>query len=153
MAKQRKTKDEWHLETNYGYGWEVECVEETWLAASEQARCYRANTTAQVRIRKRRVRIGLRVNRVDLLTGLSKLHIDYTQDGALYIDYTQDGATHNHYWRMAGTAKDLSFGIYVGETPIGILLDRLEECPEEVEGCPVELVREAVQWLRTKGAG
>jgi hypothetical protein len=30
MAKQRKTRDEWHLETNYGYGWEVECVRLNW---------------------------------------------------------------------------------------------------------------------------
>lgn len=25
----RKTKDEWQLWTNYGYGWECECVEES----------------------------------------------------------------------------------------------------------------------------
>jgi hypothetical protein len=32
--------------------------------------------------------------------------------------------------------------------PFGILLDRLQECPEEVEGASSEVVSQAVEWMR-----
>lgn len=59
MARQRKTRDEWHIEVNYGYGhgWEHETTESSWKEAREMLKCYRANVAYPVRSRKRRVRI------------------------------------------------------------------------------------------------
>lgn len=57
MSYQRKTKDEYQILTNSGYGWDVETTEETMKEAIEQARCYRDNTTALVRIKKVRVKL------------------------------------------------------------------------------------------------
>jgi hypothetical protein len=57
----RKTRDVWHIMTNYGYGWECECVEYTWKEAKQTAREYRENTNASVRIEKHRERIEMEV--------------------------------------------------------------------------------------------
>jgi hypothetical protein len=54
-------------------------------------------------------------------------------------------------WSVMGTAAALVEGWVIREVPFGILLDRLQECPEEVEGCPAGLVLEAVEWLRKNG--
>ena len=54
MAYVRKTRDRWDIETNYGYGWDVECSEYTWEEAKEQLRTYRANITGLVRLKKHR---------------------------------------------------------------------------------------------------
>ena len=57
-VKTRKTVDEYHIMTDYGYGEESECVEETYRAAKEQLRCYQDNANARsVRIKKVRVKI------------------------------------------------------------------------------------------------
>lgn len=56
----RKTRDEFDIEGNYGYGWDVVTCEETRKAAREQLRCYRENEpSAQHRIVKRRVRVAV----------------------------------------------------------------------------------------------
>lgn len=55
MAYVRKTRDEFEIQSNYGYGWDVECTEETMRQARLQARRYRENISAPVRIVKRRV--------------------------------------------------------------------------------------------------
>ena len=59
MAYQRKTRDVWHIEVNYGFGhgWEHEVTEMSWKEARDQLKCYRANTPYPVRARKRRERI------------------------------------------------------------------------------------------------
>ncbi len=57
MSYQRKTRDEWEIQSNSGYGWDLECTEETAKAAREQVKCYRANTPYPIRIVKRRVKI------------------------------------------------------------------------------------------------
>jgi len=56
MAYTRKTRDRWDIETNYGYGWEVECSEYTWAEAKAQAKCYRENSYGRfaVRVKKHR---------------------------------------------------------------------------------------------------
>ena len=54
MAYVRKTVDRWDIETNYGYGWEVECSEYTLKDAKMQYRCYRDNISGLVRLVKRR---------------------------------------------------------------------------------------------------
>ncbi len=54
----RKTVDRWDIETNYGYGWEVECSEYTLKDAKMQLRCYRDNISGLVRLVKRRERIA-----------------------------------------------------------------------------------------------
>ena len=54
MAYVRKTRDRWDVETNYGFGWEVECSEYTWKDAKMQYRCYRDNISGLVRLVKRR---------------------------------------------------------------------------------------------------
>lgn len=45
MAYQRKTRDEWQLFVNYGYGdgWEHETSEETYREARERVKEYRDN--------------------------------------------------------------------------------------------------------------
>lgn len=55
----RKTRDEWHLEVDYGYGhgWEHEVTEETRAEGLERLREYRANCQYAVRLVKRRVRL------------------------------------------------------------------------------------------------
>lgn len=54
----RKTRDTWEIWTNYGYGWEHECTENTWKEAREQLKCYRENTPgSMVRAKKRREKI------------------------------------------------------------------------------------------------
>ena len=52
----RKTRDRWDIETNCGYGWEVECSEYTRKEAKEQLRCYRENACGRfcVRLTKHR---------------------------------------------------------------------------------------------------
>lgn len=58
MAYERKTIDRWDIETNYGYGWEVENSEYTWADAKRSVREYRENLEAYgkclVRLVKRR---------------------------------------------------------------------------------------------------
>ena len=58
MAYQRKTRDRWDIETNYGYGWDVECSEYTWADAKRTVREYRENLEAygkcSVRLTKHR---------------------------------------------------------------------------------------------------
>ena len=57
----RKTIDRWDIETNYGYGWEVEVSEYTWKDAKKQYKCYIDNVAAygkgQVRMTKHREKI------------------------------------------------------------------------------------------------
>lgn len=43
MAYKRKTRDRWDIETDYGYGWDVECSEYTYPEAKERLREYRDN--------------------------------------------------------------------------------------------------------------
>ena len=61
MAYQRKTQDRWDIETNYGYGWEVENSEYTRTDAKRSLREYRENLQAygkcQVRMTKHRERL------------------------------------------------------------------------------------------------
>ena len=58
MGYVRKTYNEYDIETNYGYGWEVECTEATYKEAKQTAKEYRENATGLqgIRIVKRRVR-------------------------------------------------------------------------------------------------
>ena len=55
----RKTRDRWDIETNYGYGWDVECSEYTWREAKEQYKCYAENVGGRcsVRLTKHREKI------------------------------------------------------------------------------------------------
>ena len=57
MAYVRKTKDEYEIQGDCGYGWEMETTEETYKAAKAQAKCYRENVNYPIRIVKKRVRI------------------------------------------------------------------------------------------------
>ena len=60
MAYVRKTYDEYEIVTNYGYGWEVECTEETMKEARQRKKEYMENASGLqgIKIVKRRVRIG-----------------------------------------------------------------------------------------------
>lgn len=55
MAYERKTKDEWMVEGNYGYGWEVVSYDETYEEAKQMLKDYRENEPYPFRIRKHRV--------------------------------------------------------------------------------------------------
>lgn len=57
MTYVRKTRDEWEVQSNYGYGWDLETTEDSLQGAREQLKTYRENINAPVRIVKRRVRI------------------------------------------------------------------------------------------------
>ena len=60
MAYQRKTRDIFVLQSNYGYqhGWEDTTYEDTWRAARAQLTCYRENQPEYAhRVIKRRERI------------------------------------------------------------------------------------------------
>lgn len=46
MAYKRKTRDRWDIETNYGYGWEVENSEYTRGDAKHSLQEYRENLQA-----------------------------------------------------------------------------------------------------------
>lgn len=56
MSYQRKTTDVYILLTNYGDGWNEELEESSRKEIKQRAREYRANTTAQVKILKRRIK-------------------------------------------------------------------------------------------------
>ena len=53
----RKTQDRWDIVTNYGYGWEVENSEYTRADALRSLKEYRENTTAAVKLVKRREKL------------------------------------------------------------------------------------------------
>lgn len=57
MAYKRKTRDRWDIETNYGYGWEVENSEYTWADAKRSIKEYRDNIKGLCRLVKRREKI------------------------------------------------------------------------------------------------
>lgn len=56
MSYQRKTTDSYILLTNYGYGWDEELTETNHKEIEQRAREYLANTTAQIKILKRRIK-------------------------------------------------------------------------------------------------
>ena len=61
MAYQRKTRDRWDIETNYGYGWEVQNSEYTRADAKRSLQEYMENLQAygkcEVRMTKHRERL------------------------------------------------------------------------------------------------
>lgn len=58
MAYIRKTRDEYQLLVNYGYGYEYELVEDTFAEAKARLREYRANLPQYAaKIVKRRVAV------------------------------------------------------------------------------------------------
>lgn len=58
MAYKRKTRDEWRLLGNYGYGWDVILTEDTRAEALEQLKTYRENEPGIMHILERvRVKI------------------------------------------------------------------------------------------------
>ena len=53
----RKTYDEYQIQTNYGYGWEVENTEGNWKDAKRSIKEYRDNISGIVRLVVKRVKI------------------------------------------------------------------------------------------------
>jgi hypothetical protein len=146
----RKTRDEYHIETNYGYGWEVECVEESWKEAKERVKEYRENTTAAVRVRKRRVKVNPERSPVvwaGISFGWDSVNRPVPPVRA-YLCFERDGIKCNQ--RLKGDSFLLAVGVHQKEVPVGILLDRLEEYPEEVAELPAEQVSEVVRELRRR---
>lgn len=56
----RKTYDEYEIETNYGYGWDVELTESTMKEAKQRKREYMENAHGliDIRIKHRRIPIA-----------------------------------------------------------------------------------------------
>lgn len=52
----RKTVDRWDIETNWGYGWEVECSEYTRGEAKARYKEYSENSEGRYRVRLSRHR-------------------------------------------------------------------------------------------------
>ena len=57
MAYIRKTRDEYELQGNYGYGWECLTTEETLKDARQRRKEYQENEGGTYRIVRRRVRL------------------------------------------------------------------------------------------------
>jgi len=57
MARERKTRDEFQIHGNYGYGWHEECAEDTRREARKRLREYRENGGGSYKLVKRRIRI------------------------------------------------------------------------------------------------
>lgn len=57
MTYQRKTRDEFELQGNYGQGWECLTCEGSYPAIRQRLREYRENEGGAYRIKSRRVRI------------------------------------------------------------------------------------------------
>ncbi|MBQ2347266.1 MAG: hypothetical protein II388_02700 [Clostridia bacterium] len=55
----RKTYDEYEIETNYGYGWEVELTESTMKEAKQRKREYMENARGLIGIRIKHRRIPI----------------------------------------------------------------------------------------------
>lgn len=51
MAYQRKTRDYWAIETNWGYGWEEEDREYDLDSARATAKSYRDNACGRLQVR------------------------------------------------------------------------------------------------------
>lgn len=61
MAYIRKTRDVWHIETNYGYGWESESEYDTYAEAKADIKEYRIHMNhygGECRIKMRREKIA-----------------------------------------------------------------------------------------------
>lgn len=59
MSYKRKTRDEWQLWTNYGYGWECEVAEETRSEIKQRYREYMENAYQLKGIKIKKCRIML----------------------------------------------------------------------------------------------
>lgn len=57
MSYMRKTKGEYLLLANYGYGWDIVEIEESIKEIRIRAREYRENTHAALKISKRRINL------------------------------------------------------------------------------------------------
>ena len=57
MAYRRKTRDEYRISGNYGYGWDVECTEDTPSEARKRLKEYRENGGGRYKLTKHRVKI------------------------------------------------------------------------------------------------
>jgi len=55
MAYVRKTKDEYQIMTNYGYGWEVENTEDNYKDAKRSLKEYQENIQGITKLQKRRI--------------------------------------------------------------------------------------------------
>lgn len=52
MAYQRKTIDRWDIMSNYGYGWECENSEYTFIDAKRSIKEYRQNGSGAYKLKK-----------------------------------------------------------------------------------------------------
>ena len=62
MSKARVTRDRWDIESNYGYGWDVECSEYDERDAIRTCKEYRSNLEAYGKCRIRLVKHRERIN-------------------------------------------------------------------------------------------
>ena len=60
------------------------------------------------------------------------------------------GRRNGQFFAATGTLTGLIAAYLEGNTPIGVVLDRMEECPEEVQGAEPDLVLAAVGWFRER---
>jgi hypothetical protein len=65
--------------------------------------------------------------------------------------YLDDNSNDERY-PLSGTAEGLAAAVAAGTTPMGILLDRLQEEPSEVVDCPADVVAAAVAYFRSTAA-
>ena len=58
MGYIRKTKDEYNIMGNYGYGWDFECMYDTFKEAKQGLKEYRENGSGTYRLEKKRVKLS-----------------------------------------------------------------------------------------------
>ena len=60
------------------------------------------------------------------------------------------GERGGQFYATTGTLTGLLAAYLEGKTPVGVVLDRMQECPEEVKGMAGEVVAEVVSLLRAR---
>jgi hypothetical protein len=87
------------------------------------------------------------IHTVELSEGLSWKVMKASRVGR--ITAYDEGRFNGKEYRASGTLSGLILSHLEGVTPIGIVLDRLEECPEEL-GADADTHRQLLHWLRTR---
>jgi hypothetical protein len=94
--------------------------------------------------------------KLSLATGLHRITavafgIDSLEPPVYYLYVKRDQPAEYRYRRLllSRTANLLAVEVVAARCPLGVILDRLEENPEECEA-PPDLLRAVVEWMRAK---
>jgi hypothetical protein len=91
---------------------------------------------------------GWEVEKVLELKAFRVCHAYVVEEDFLDLLVEDEDGYQGEMFRLRGESRLLADQYLKGGMPFGILLDRLQECPEEVEGASSEVVSQAVEWMR-----